>query len=214
MGYKYILFDLDGTLTDSAPGITNSAAYALKSFGIDAKPSELTAFVGPPLIDSFKRYYGMDDEQAKRAVTAFREYFVSRGMFENNPYPGVADMLAELKAAGKTLIVATSKPEPFAKKILAHFGLDGYFDLIAGSTLDETRTEKTDVIAYAIGTAGLDTAAMLMVGDRCYDIDGAHALGIDAMGVLYGYGTEAELSAAEHIASTVADISRIIISLD
>jgi phosphoglycolate phosphatase len=212
MKYKYVLFDLDGTLTESAPGITNAAAYALKAFGIEAEPSELEFFVGPPLGGSFMRC-GLSEAQAREAISVYREYYVAKGMFENLPYGGIEDALRRLKEAGAELIVATSKPEPFAIKILERFGLAGYFSVIAGSTLDETRTHKPEVIEYALASAGVtDRSAAIMVGDRSYDVDGAKATGLAAMGVLYGYGSAEEFEAAEFVAKTPSDIADILLS--
>ncbi|MBO4584437.1 MAG: HAD hydrolase-like protein [Clostridia bacterium] len=211
MKYRYVLFDLDGTLTESAPGITNAAAYALKAFGVDAKPSELEFFVGPPLLGSFMRC-GLTEAQAREAIDVYRDYYVARGMFENTPYDGVEDMLRRLREAGAELIVATSKPEPFSVQILERFGLAGYFSVIAGSTLDETRTEKPDVIEYALASAGVtDRSAAIMVGDRSYDVDGAKATGLDAMGVLYGYGSAEEFKEAEYVASSPSEVADILL---
>ena len=212
MKYKYVLFDLDGTLTESAPGITNAAAHALKAFGIEADPSELKFFVGPPLGGSFMRC-GLTETQAREAIDVYREYYVAKGMFENLPYEGVEDMLRRLRDAGAELIVATSKPEPLSVRILERFGIAGYFSVIAGSTLDETRTHKPDVIEYALASAGVtDRSAAIMVGDRSYDIDGAKATGLDSMGVLYGYGSAEEFAEAEYVAQTPSDIAYILLS--
>ena len=212
MKYKYILFDLDGTLTESAPGITNAAAHALKSFGVEAEPSELEFFVGPPLLGSFMRC-GLSQAQAAEAINVYREYYVARGMFENAPYAGIAEALRRLKAAGATLLVATSKPEPFAERILERFGLAEFFAVVAGSTLDETRTAKRDVIEYALARAGVsERSAAVMVGDRSYDVDGAKATGLASMGVLYGYGSAEELAGADFIAQTPSDIADILLS--
>ncbi|MBO4934187.1 MAG: HAD hydrolase-like protein [Clostridia bacterium] len=212
MKYGYALLDLDGTLTESAPGITNAAAYALKRFGAEAEPSELEFFVGPPLHGSFMRC-GLSDAQAREAISVYREYYVARGMFENLPYEGVADALRRLKEAGVTLIVATSKPEPFAVRILEHFGLAEFFAVIAGSTLDETRTSKRDVIEYALASAGVsDRSGAVMIGDRSYDIEGAKQTGLASMGVLYGYGSAEEFAEADYVAETPADIADILLA--
>ena len=148
--YDVILFDLDGTLTDSAPGILNSVRYACRKLGLPIPGEEtLRRFLGPPLIASFRELMGLDAADADRAVSAFREYFPTKGLFENEVYPGVPALLADLKAAGKTVILATSKPEAFARRIMEHFDLARYCDFICGATLDETRTDKAEVIAYA-----------------------------------------------------------------
>ena len=212
MKYKYVLFDLDGTLTESAPGITNAAAYALKAFGIEAEPSELEFFVGPPLGGSFMRC-GLTEAPARAAIDVYREYYSTRGMFENAPYAGVEDMLRRLREAGAELIVATSKPEQFSVRILERFGLADYFSVIAGSTLDETRTDKPDVIEYALASAGVtDRSAAIMIGDRIYDIEGAKKTGLASMGVLYGYGSAEEFAEADHVAKTPSDIADILLS--
>lgn len=212
--FKYILFDLDGTLTDAAEGITNSVKYALKKFSIEEKDkSKLRKFLGPPLLTSFKDFYGFTPEQAQKAVEYYREYFIPHGIFENKVYDGIPELLDYLKSQGRTLIVATSKPEPFAKKIAEHFDLAKYFDLIAGSNLDNTRSKKAQVIEYAFETLGIkDREQAIMVGDREHDIIGAHQAGIKSIGVLYGYAFTGELekAGADFIAAAPKDIKDII----
>lgn len=212
--YEVILFDLDGTLTDPAEGITNSVAHALSKRGINIEnKSELNSFIGPPLTDSFEKYYGMTHEEAVKAVEDYREYFKPKGMFENKVYEGIPEMLAELRNAGKKLIVTTSKPEVFAKRILEHFSLDGYFAFIAGSTLDGSRIKKGDVIRYALQSCKItDTDKCIMVGDRLHDVEGAKQCGMKSIGVLWGYGTQDELETAgtDLIAEKVGDIVNII----
>ena len=156
MQYKTILFDLDGTLTDSAPGILNSVRYGCRRIGIPV-PDEATLrrFLGPPLIDSFHNLCGLNDADTDRAVAAFREYFPDKGLFENEVYPGIPALLADLHARGCQLVLATSKPEEYARRIMEHFDLAQYFTAICGATLDETRTDKAEVIAYALDTIGL-----------------------------------------------------------
>jgi len=194
---EYILFDLDGTLTDPGVGITNSVAYALSRFGINAEDKrELYKFIGPPLIDSFKKYYGFSEKDAKKALGHYREYFKVRGMFENTVYDGVAETLNELNKQGKKLIVATSKPEEFAEQILEYFDLKKYFFGIAGASMDEKRNKKEDVIAYAINRFGIETEKAVMIGDREYDILGGKAFDMYSVGVLFGYGTKEELESA------------------
>lgn len=213
MMYKYVLFDLDGTLTDPGVGITNSVAYALERYGIEVSDrSELYRFIGPPLVDSFVRYYGFAEKDAKEAVTVYREYFTERGMFENEVYPGIPEMLASLRGAGIKPVVATSKPWPFAEKILEHFGLREYFDFVAGAELDETRTSKSDVIAYALETCGINPDEAVMVGDREHDILGAKANGMKSVGVLFGYGSRDELenAGADEIAADVSELGKIL----
>lgn len=196
--FQSILFDLDGTLTDAAPGITNSVKYALSKFGIDeTDDNKLRKFLGPPLISSFMEFYGFSKEKAQKAVEYYREYFVPHGIFENEVYSGIPKLLQKLKADGKTLIIATSKPETFAVQIAEHFEIDSYFDLIAGSNLDNTRSKKAQVIEYALKTLGiLDRAHAVMIGDREHDIKGAKKTGLRSIGVLYGYASPGELETA------------------
>ncbi|MBR4086881.1 MAG: HAD-IA family hydrolase, partial [Clostridia bacterium] len=174
MTYKNILFDLDGTLTDPALGIKNSIRYALNKQNRPVLNDEnLNAFIGPPLIDTFMKFCDVTRKEAESLVADYREYFRSKGMFENKVYPMIPEMLTALKKDGCSLFVATSKPEPFAKTILEHFDLAKYFDFIGGSTLQETRTTKTEVIEYVLKENQLNVKDCLMVGDRCYDIEGA-----------------------------------------
>lgn len=213
--YQTILFDLDGTLTDSAPGITNSVAYALQQMGCPVPaPPVLRRFLGPPLLDSFRTYCGMGPEQGREAARLYRDYFQARGIFENSVYDGIPAPLQALKSAGKTVVLATSKPEHFAKIILEHFGLLPFFDVAAGASMDESRTKKTDVILYALSLAGVtDKSSVVMVGDREHDILGARAAGLDSIGVLYGYGSRAEHEAAgaTAIAPTVEALQRMLL---
>ncbi|WP_138303078.1 MULTISPECIES: HAD family hydrolase [Eubacteriales] len=212
--YKYILFDLDGTVTDPGVGITGSVMYALKGFGIEETDrTKLYRFIGPPLADSFRDFYGFTPEEARRGIKLYREYYKDRGIFENKVYEGMEEMLAELKRRGKTLVLATSKPEYFARQILEHFGLTRYFAYAAGATMDETRVGKDEVIAYAMDCCNItDPAQVLMVGDRFHDVEGARANSVDSLGVLYGYGSRQELSqaGADYLAETVEDILTII----
>lgn len=213
--YKYILFDLDGTLTDPAVGITKSVAYALKKFGIEVSDiTQLNHFIGPPLLDSFMECYGFDKEKAQTAIDYYRERFRVKGLYENVVYDGIPEMLQKLKDSGKKLILATSKPEPFAKEILRHFGLEEYFDYAAGSNFDGTRTAKAEVIEYALEAAGVtDKTTAVMIGDREHDIIGANKTGLDSIGVLYGFGNKDELQSAgaTFIAENVTDIVKLII---
>lgn len=193
--YTTALFDLDGTLTESGIGITRSVAYALKKHGVTETDQEkLDRFVGPPLIDSFMRFYGFSREDAVQAVADYREYYAVTGIFENRVYDGVFEMLEALTRGGVRCILATSKPEHYANQILAHFDLANYFDFVAGATMDEKRTNKSDVIAYALAQTKAENA--VMVGDREHDVLGAKAHGLDTIGVLYGYGSREELASA------------------
>ena len=198
MSWNTILFDLDGTVTDPKEGITKAAATALAHFGIHEDPDGLTQFIGPPLDESFPEFYGFDREQTAAATEKFREYFSRQGWLENVPYPGMAELLRDLKAAGKQLLIATSKPEVFALRILEHFGMAEYFDHICGAPLDNQEgARKANVIRDALGRAGVtDLRRAVMVGDRRHDIAGAREVGLQAIGVLYGYGSRAEHEAA------------------
>lgn len=211
--YQNILFDLDGTLTDPAEGITNSVMYALKKYGITVSDRrELYCFIGPPLLTSFCGLYGFSEAEGLQAVAFYREYFRETGIFENRVYDGTVPMLSALKNAGKRLILATSKPEEFALRILEHFDLLPFFDTVAGATMDGRIGEKGDVIRYALEKAGVtDKASTVMVGDRLHDMIGAKQNGLDAIGVLYGFGDEKELreNGATHIAKTAADVLKI-----
>lgn len=208
--YQTVLFDLDGTLTDPGQGITNSVAYALKKHGIENHDRrELYCFIGPPLLDSFMKYYGFSKEQAMQAILDYREYFSDRGIFENIPYDGVYDMLQTLQDQGKKLVLATSKPEEFALRILERFDLASYFDLVVGATMDEKRSKKGDVIAHALSLLQpYEPGSIIMIGDREHDILGAKENGLPAIGVLYGYGTREELEAAgaAAIAETIREL--------
>jgi phosphoglycolate phosphatase len=202
MGKQIILFDLDGTLTDSKPGITRCVQHALAEMGITVDdPDVLTPFVGPPLRESFARYYGFDDEQSQRAIACYRERFSSVGLFENAVYPGVPELLDSLRAMGMTLAIASAKPAPFVAQILDHFSLSPYFAVVSGASLDHTRVSKEEVIAHALQElAPKPSHRLLMVGDREHDIHGARAHGIGTVAVGYGYGTREELSAAAPLA--------------
>lgn len=207
--YQYLLFDLDGTLTDPGLGITNSVMYALRKFGVDVpERSQLYPFIGPPLKDSFRSCYGFSDEQCELSVTYYREYFKKKGMFENEVNDGIHDLLTRLKASGRSLIVATSKPEVFAVDILRHFDLYKYFDFVAGATLNDVRNKKADIIRYALESCGIAKSSAVMIGDRKHDMIGAKENGLDSIGVLYGYGTYDELktAGATMLAAEPADI--------
>lgn len=200
-----LLFDLDGTLTDPGVGITNSVIYALKRFGIEETDrTKLYPFIGPPLLNSFMEFYGFDEKKAEEAVACYREYYREKGIYENLVYDRIPEMLEQLKAKGCKILLATSKPETFAKQILEHFDLMQYFDFVAGSDLGGKRNTKGRVIAYALETyaklSGLDIKVLkkqaVMVGDRFYDMEGAKENGIASVGVLFGYGSREELEEA------------------
>lgn len=210
----YLLFDLDGTLTDPGVGITNAVMYALEKFGIvPAAREELYPYIGPPLTDSFQRYHGLTSEQAQQALLYYREYFSERGLYENELYPGIPALLQTLQRAGYTLIVATSKPEEFTHTILRHFQMESFFAFVGGNTLDERRPTKAAVIEYIRQRfPDITEENALMIGDRCYDIEGAHGCGLHAVGVLYGYGSRRELetAGADALAETPAALLSVI----
>lgn len=212
--YDIILFDLDGTLTDPGTGITNSVAYALDKFGIKVNDkSELYNFIGPPLIDSFMKYYNMSYEDGLKAVEYYREYFGVTGIFENTMFDGIPELLDIIKKSGRTISLATSKPEQYAVRILEHFGLTKYFDFVGAATMDESRSKKADVITYTLEKLNVtDKSKVVMVGDRHHDIEGANQNGLDSIGVLFGYGDSKELESAgaNYIAETVDDIIKFL----
>jgi len=216
MKYQTILFDLDGTLTDSQEGITKSVAYALAHFGIQVEDlSALRKFIGPPLSVSFPTFYGFGPEDTQVAVAKYRERFTDVGWAENAVYPGVEPLLQRLQRAGKRLILATSKPEVQALRIMDHFGLSRYFDLICGPDLAApSHYGKAEVIRDALARAGItQREGIIMVGDRHHDIEGAHHLGIPAVGVLYGYGDRAELElcGADYIAADTTALEKLLL---
>ena len=213
--FEYILFDLDGTITDSGEGITKSVQYALKHFDIIVNNLEdLHKFIGPPLKESFKEYYKFDEEKANVALVKYREYYAERGIYENSLYDGIIELLDALKNDNKTIILATSKPEVYAKQILEYFKVDKYFTVVAGSDFEETRVKKGDVIKYALESAKIsDLSKVIMVGDREHDIIGAKENNIKSIGVTYGYGDVIELTQAraDYIANNTNQLLNIII---
>lgn len=209
MKYKYLFFDLDGTLTDPAEGITNSVIYSLKKFNIEIKDrTTLYKFIGPPLVDSFMKFYGFDEKKAWTAVEYYREYFSVSGLFENKVYDGIENLLDTLQKQGHKLYVATSKPKEYSVRILDKFGLLKYFEYVSGSSMDEKDSDKATIIKNALNVSLADKKDVLMIGDRCFDIKGAKINGIDSLAVLYGYGSREEItdSAPEYIVETVNDI--------
>lgn len=196
--YQYILFDLDGTLTDSREGITKSVQYALGKMGIEETDLvSLEHFIGPPLFDEFRRCYGFDEAQAKQAVAAYRERFSEVGWKENLLFDGIPQLLAALQAAGKTLAIASSKPAVFIEKILDYFEIAQYFSVISGATLDGRIGTKTQVVRQALDLLGVtDLTQAVLVGDRMHDAEGAQDCGIDCVGVTFGFGGEDELREA------------------
>ena len=210
-----IIFDLDGTLTDSGPGIKNSVRYMAKHYGLPQFPEEeMNRFVGPPLLSSFQTEYGMTEEQAKEAIAVYRTYFREKGMFENSVYPGIRELLTALKDHGCSLYIATGKPTVYSRQILAHFGLDEYFDMVSGVSLSETESGKEELIRLVLTECDVDPANAVMVGDRRFDAEGAAACGIPCIGVTYGYGTKEELLDAGvcALAESVEQLKTILLS--
>lgn len=208
---KTILFDLDGTLTDSGEGIINCATLALEHFGLSVPDKQtMRQFVGPPLRDTFIKF-GVPADKAEEAIAVYRSRYIPIGKFENSPYPGIRELLERLRSDGHTLYVATSKPEEMSVEILTKFDLARYFDRICGATLDGTRDEKAQVIAYLLSQAG-DAQNAIMVGDTAFDVIGAAAHGIPTIGVSWGYGqvSDMEQAGAKAIAHTMQELYKLI----
>ena len=214
--YKYILFDLDGTLTDSVLGVISGFSYVIKKMGREVPDeSVLRKFVGPPLIVSFGKHLGYPPEQAEKAVEYYRSVYSGGEMFKCRPYPGVYDCIASLKGCGAKIFTGTSKPEQYTVKLLEHHGLLYLFDRVYGADPAQGRYRKKDVLEYALASCGIrDKSRAVLVGDTKYDIIGAKEVGIDTVGVLYGFGTreELELYGADHVADTARDISQYILN--
>ncbi len=222
--FEYILFDLDGTLTDPKIGITSSVQYALKAFGIEEPDLDrLEPFIGPPLADSFMEFYGFTAKQAKAAIEKYRERFDHHGIYENEMYEGIDKMLSNLKENKRTLAIASSKPTPLVIRVLDHFGIKEYFDYIVGSELDGRRGKKEEVVEEALRlmvpkTLGVQErrAHIAMVGDRKFDVEGAKAFGLTSVGVSFGYAPAGELEAAgaDYIVDTVSELEAILMKGD
>lgn len=212
--YQYLLMDLDGTVTDPMEGITHSVRHALSAFGIEVQDlRDLCPFIGPPLKESFMEFYHFTEEQAETAIGKYREYFSGKGIFENKIYEGMEDFLAEQVRRGKQISLATSKPEPFAKQILEHFGIDQYFTFVGGSTFDAIRSEKPDIVRYVLESQQItDYSSAVMIGDRKFDMEGAKANGLDSIGVLYGYGSQTELTqaGANHLVTNLNELASLL----
>lgn len=197
LDYDWLLFDLDGTLTDPFEGITRSVEYALNAFGIEVEDRRVLApFIGPPLVESLTERYGFTMEDAVAAVAKYREYFAVKGLYENELFEGIPELLNDCRKAGYKISMATSKPTHYAKIIAEHFDIARYFDAIHGSSLDGSRITKSSVVAEAVSEEDLDPERALMIGDRRHDVEGAREHGIKTVGVLYGYGSFEEHSAA------------------
>ena len=194
------LFDLDGTLTDPKVGITKSYQYALSAFGIDVKLDDLTRFIGPPLRDVFKEFYGFGTSDVEKAVIKFREYFSTTGLLENDVYPEIREILEKLKECGVIMAVATSKATLYTNRILEHFKIDEYFSFVSGDEMDGSLTKngKRDIIRIAMDVLDAEREkSAVMIGDRKHDIIGAREVGIDCIGVSWGYGSLDELEQAQ-----------------
>ncbi len=212
--YSTVFFDLDGTVINSERGILNSVEYALKKYGAEIPPrTELNFFLGPPLENSFAKLLDISRQEAQTLVKYYREYYPKKGIVEVEMYSGIVSLLEKIKKSGRKTVIATSKPEEFAVRILKHLGIAELFDVIAGATFDNSRSEKPDVLAYAIEKAGVtEIKTAVMVGDRKYDCTGAKHFGMDSIGVLYGFGDFEELmgAGATYIAETVEDIYKFL----
>lgn len=212
--YDILLFDLDGTLTDSTEGIVKCIEYALTKMGYEM-PEDTNKYLGPPLYQSFAEFCGMNEEQVNEAVRIFRERYSTVGLFENRVYDGVPEMLDRLKKGGKRIMVATSKPEVYAVRIFEKFGLAQFFEIVGGANINGTRNYKHEVIEYVLEKAGIsDRSSVLMIGDRKQDVIGAHKTGLKCMGILWGFGSIEELTeaGADYIAHTPEDAANAILS--
>ena len=214
MKYEHIFFDLDGTLTDPALGITNAIIYARKKWGLDPGVNrDYYKFIGPPMPRSYEEFWGFSPEDARRFLDTYREYFGTIVLFENEVYPGIPELLAALKDAGCKLYVATTKPTGFSEQIVERFGIAPYFEIVSGSIPSGDNT-KADVICVARDACGVDMTSAIMVGDRLFDVEGAHACGIPCVGVTYGYGGREELQSAgaDFIVDTVEQLRAILLT--
>ena len=210
--YQYLLFDLDGTLTNPKEGITKSVQYALRHFGIEvADPDTLTPYIGPPLIPSFMEFHGLTQEQALEALQVYRKRFESVGLFENEVLDGVPEMLCSLKQKGRYVAVASSKPEAYVRRILEHFDLLQFFDEVVGASMDEKLSAKKDIIMEALRRMGKSPGDqdVLMVGDRMHDVEGAKLCGLDSLGVYTGFAPEGELeeAGATYVFQTIKEMA-------
>ena len=213
---KNVLFDLDGTLTDPAEGITNALMHAQRRMGRPVSPREdLFVFIGPPLIETFMSEWGLSREESEQALVYYREHFGTKGLFENVPYEGIGETLADLKASGLRLFVATSKPEGIAREVLTTFGLTGYLEYIAGASSDRSRETKADVIRHLLEETG-HPKGLVMVGDTIWDVLGAKELGIPCVGVSWGYGEDQDMldAGAETVVATPKDLTEYLTGND
>jgi len=206
---RAVLFDWDGTVADTRPGIFNSVRYAIGQYGIADKPDdELRYFIGPPLYDGFEHVFGVSPELANELTDTYRVYYRDKGIFECNVYEGVGDLLRELHDAGVKTAVVSSKPKEFLDRLVEHFGLAEHLDAVVGPAMDNHNSNKTVLVNQALKELMLLPSTVTMIGDRHFDMEGAKAAGVNAVGVLYGYGTEKELckAGADAICDQVADL--------
>lgn len=211
--YDTVFFDLDGTIIDSGEGVSNSVLYALEKFGINETRENALRFIGPPLADSFRDFYGFDDEKATKGIEIYREYYREKGIFECYLYDGIRELLTKLKENGYKVVLCTSKPEEYAHRVLRFFEIFDLFDHACGATMDEkTRATKDEVMAYAFETSGAQREKTLMVGDRKFDINSACKFGLDSVGVTFGYGSKEELKSAgaTYIADSAKEIENLL----
>ena len=216
--YKYLLFDLDGTLTDSQEGITKSVSYALINLGVEDLPEDIKLrFIGPPLKDSFPKYCGFDEETTEKAIALYRERYSKVGKFENRPYEGIPELLKKLKDDDRVLVIASSKPTGFVEDILNKFDLRQYFDIISAADLSGKKCEKEDVIKEALEILNLKNGDkdVVMIGDRHYDINGAKYFNLDSIGVNYGFAfdkNELKDAGATYVVETVEELGELLFS--
>ncbi len=211
--YDTVFFDLDGTIIDSGEGVSNSVLYALEKFGIKETKENALKFIGPPLAQSYKEFYGFSDEKATQGIEIYREYYREKGIFECYVYEGIVELLSSLKAKGYKVVLCTSKPEVYAQKILNHFDIMKYFDHACGATMDEkTRATKDDVMKYAFETSNANPQKTIMIGDRKFDIQSANKFRLDSVGVTFGYGSREELeeAGATYIVNSADEIENIL----
>ncbi len=215
MSWEYICFDVDGTLSDSGPGITRCADYALRMLGRESPgPEALRYFVGPPLTESFGVMNGMNDEETQEAIRFFRERYAEKGILEQEAYPGIPELMHALKAAGKRLQIASSKPRPYLGRILGSYGILDCFENVVGSEFDGRMAKKTEVLEEVLRRlyeAGADRSGIVMVGDRRYDVQGAHDHGLKCIGVRYGYGPPDEFEDADYVVDTVEELRELLL---
>lgn len=214
--YKYFLLDFDGTVANTGIGITKGVAYALKHYGIEVEDLNiLTDFIGPPLNESFQKFFGFSAEQADEAVTIYREYYAPYGLYESELYEGIIDLLQQVTKAGGKLVLATSKPEESARKLLEHFKADAYFEFIAGASFDLKMHRKGDVIRYAMNTANIPKEQAIMIGDRSQDVIGAKENDLPCIGVLYGFGDQEELehAGADYIVENMKELTNLLLAM-